>query len=589
MQPWVVIQNSSGVALGAGEITSAYNLETTRRLSRAGRFAFDCPLNDPMLTEIAPDSRPVLSEKRIALIYGVVLLEGGLTVIQELGGGVIDMISRTAPDTVHVEGDDLFRELTYRSVLGLQNFEYAEFTATQVKTEDGSVDPDNPTYADLPLAHDGNPVTFNTADLQTANYFLLIGYTSPFGYIYFDLGAQVNSIVGQANYGFSVGTGDGYDEIEPTTDGTIVAGVPLAQDGQVLFTVRPGGWASSVVDGDTAFWVRLDPDADFDPIDFAEIRVGVPVATTNDLSNIMGYAPAGWSLDIVDWYPSTTNGSFYHFTDENVLEALIKTSEITGEHFRLGQGREVEWMQNDTPDSGIRATQVTDPTATPAEVCYIENIEQELVSYELATRVYGRAAGMADKVIDFSDITPASTDPPNYTTGVESIVQTNGETEEFWYIESDNGVATYGRIEHFLYDKSITAADGYGGRDSSASDAIWTKSLVWLQRHDTPQYFYRLSVVGCQTELKVGETIRVEYKRVVTIDGVDVVTWEIDTDLIILETTNRVGSNGLYTSNLVVSTVADWWQNDSDAIADTKREVRDFHNANQGIAGLNIR
>lgn len=587
MQPWVVIQNSSGVALGAGEITSAYNLETTRRLSRAGRFAFDCPLNDPMLTEIAPDTRPVLSEKRIALIYGVVLLEGGLTVIQELGGGVIDMISRTAPDTVHVEGDDLFRELTYRSVLGLQNFEFQEFTATQVKLEDGSVDPDNPTYTDMPLAHDGNPVTFNTADLQTANVFLLIGYSSPFGYIEFDLGAQVNSVVGQANYGFSVGTGDGYEEIEPFSDATIVAGAPLAQDGQVNFTTKPGGFALSTVDGDDAFWVRLDPDADFDPVDFAEIRVGVPVATTDDLTNIMGYAPSGWALAGAPFYSSTTNGSFYHFTDENVLEALIKTAEITGEHFRLGQGREVEWMRDDTPDSGIRAIQVTDPTANPAEVCYIENIEQELVSYELATRVYGRAAGMANEVIDFSDRT--TSDPANYTTGVESIVQTNGETEDFWYIESDNSVAIYGRIEHFLYDKSITAADGYGGRDASASDAIWTKSLVWLQRHDTPQYFYRLSVVGCQVELKVGETIRVIYERAVEIDGVNVVTWSIDEDLIIIETTNRVGSNGLFTSNLVVSTVADWYQNDSDMVADMKRELRDFHNANQGIAGLNIR
>ena len=586
MQPWVVIQNSSGVALGAGEITSAYDVETTRKLSRAGTFSFSCPINDPLLTEIAPDLRPVLSEKRIALIYGVVLLEGGLTVIRELGGGIIDSISRTAPDKVVVSGDDLLRELTYRSVLGLQNYDVNEYSATQVKLEDNTTPP--PVYTDYPLAHDNNLATFNSVlvDAPTDKY-LLIAYDTPFNYLRLDVAGTVNTTATTINYGFSDESPDGWDEIEPTSDGTEAGGIPWAQDGIIEFGFRPASWTERTIDGDAGYWVRADPEAALTQTDMVEWYVGRRDPTTNDLTNIMGYAPAGWGLDLVDGYSSTTNGTFQRFSDQNVLEALIQTANIAGEWFRLGEGRNVVWLRKDTPDSGIRATQITDPTANPAELVYIENLEEEIVSYDLATRVYGRAGGMGSVVIDFSDRT--TTDPADYTTGVESVVQTDGTTEDFWYLESDLSLAIYGRIESFLYDKSVIAADGYGGRDASASDALWTECLSWLQKHDTPQYFYRLSVVGCQSELKVGTTIRVEYKRVVEIDGVDVVTWEIDEDLIILETTNRVGSNGLYTSNLVVSTVADWWQNDSDKIADSVRNLKDYMNANQGIAGLNIR
>ena len=588
MQPWVVIQNSSGVALGAGEITSAFDIETTRKLSRAGTFSFSCPINDPMLIEIAPDLRPVLSEKRIALIYGVVLLEGGATAIRTLGGGIIDMISRTAPDRVVVSGDDLLRELTYRSVLGLQNYDVTEYSATQVKLEDFTVTPPTPVYTDYPQAHDNNLGTFDSVTVDNpTNKYLLIAYSSPFNYLRLDVAGTVNTTPTTINYGFSDESADGWDEIEPTKDTTEVSGAFWAKDGQIEFGFRPASWKERTIDGDTGYWIRCDPEAALTQTDMVEWYVGRRDPTTNDLTNIMAFAPGGWALDIVDGYSSTTNGTFQRFSDQNVLEALIETADISGEHFRLGEGRDVVWMRKDTPDSGIRATQVTDPTADPAEVVYIENLEEEIHSYELATRVYGRGGGMANEVIDFSDRT--TSDPAGYVTGVETVVQSDSSSQDYWYIQSTAGNTTYGRIEAFLYNKSVIAADGYGGRDASASDALWTQCLEWLRRHDTPQYFYRLSIVGCQSELTVGSTIRVEYKRVVEIDGVPTVTWEIDEELIILETTNRVGANGLYTNNLVVSTTTAWWETDADAVADTTRQLRDFHNANQGISRLNVR
>lgn len=585
MQIFAIVYDSTGTKLGAGELISAHDFEHTRRLSRAGRFAVSLALADPRLLDAAPDGRPVLCEKRVILIYGAVLLEGGSAVVRELGGGVVDRIARLAPDTLRVEGDDLLRELTYRSVLGLQNFAISEQAPGGVKLQDASTDP--PVYTNLPNTFDGNPATSDDVHLQEQDSFLLVGGLQPFLTMRFDLGALTNNNPAEMNFGFGTGE-DSFSEIEPFSDGTLSGGDPLHQDGTIRWTSRPGAWDAVTIDSATLYWIRMDPTATLDIVTINEIYLGVAVPTTSDLSNIMAFAPPGWSLNIADWYGSTTAGSFYRFSDENVLEALIKTAEITGEHFRLGDGRVVEWMRKDLPDSGVVATQVTDPTSDAAQVCYIENLEEIIESYELATRVYGEGAGNGTEALTFADKTES--DPAGYVTAAQSVIQTDTETEQYWYIQSTAGVATYGRIETFYYNKSIRSADGYSTTDVASANTLWKAALEWLQKHDRPQYFYRLSVGGLQTELKVGTTIRVQYRRATEDDdGLPVVAWDIDEDLIIIETINRVGSNGAYTVGLIVSTVADWYTNDALQLAKIKRDQKDYQNHNQGISRYNVR
>jgi hypothetical protein len=584
MQIFVIFYDAAGTKLGAGEIQSAYDFEHTRRLSRAGRFSFKVPLNDPRLLDVHSDGRAVLSEKRTTRVFGVVPLADGTLEQWDLGGGVVDRITRTAPDALTVEGDDLMRELTYRSVLGLQNLAIDDQTPARVLFEDATLTPSN--YSDLTLTYDNNPATFDSFILPANDKYLLVGSLDPFLTIRFDMSA-FNNNAAVMNFGFSDG-GDGWSELEPFTDSTVSGGAPLAQDGVVAYTARPGEWEPSLINGTTAYWVRMDPDALLDNIQMNEIYVGVAVPTTNDLSNIMGFAPSGWALDTTDWYGSTTNGSFYRFSDENVLEALVRTAEITGEHFRLGEGREIEWMRGDLPDSGVHAVAVTDPASLGgAQVCYIVDIEEITESYELATRAYGRGAGMGTEALDISERTES--DPANYTTDVENVIQTDQSTEEFWYIESDVGVATYGRIESFYVDKGITGADGFAARDVTSANTLWTSVLKWLQKHDRPQYFYRLTVAGLQEELKVGTTIRVQYRRVVEENGVPQLSWDIDDDLIIIETTNVVGTSGAYTTGLTVSTVADWFDDDRKMLTKMRREQKDYMRHNQGVSRYSVR
>lgn len=104
---WVDIEDSSGTRLGRGPLLASQWTQT-EGLSSSGRFSFRV-LNDP-------NTEGVLQEKRVA-VCKYVDVRGD---VQTFGGGVIDKITITFDDNgavaLLVEGNDLSRELTYRSV-----------------------------------------------------------------------------------------------------------------------------------------------------------------------------------------------------------------------------------------------------------------------------------------------------------------------------------------------------------------------------------------------------------------------------------------------------------------------------------------
>ncbi len=108
---YIDIEDSSGQRLGSGPIMSASKWRITMRMDKAGSFDFEMPATDPKAT--------IVQKKRIARAYAFM---NGQRI--EVGAGVIDNIRRQpAADgkvTLQVSGDDLIRELTYRSVLNLK-------------------------------------------------------------------------------------------------------------------------------------------------------------------------------------------------------------------------------------------------------------------------------------------------------------------------------------------------------------------------------------------------------------------------------------------------------------------------------------
>ena len=104
---WVDVENASGARVGAGPLRAS-GFEQIEKLSASGTFSFDVSIADPNLSALA--------EKRIA-ICKYVDASGAL---QTFGGGVIDKITTNLNTDgsmmLHVTGNDLTRELTYRSV-----------------------------------------------------------------------------------------------------------------------------------------------------------------------------------------------------------------------------------------------------------------------------------------------------------------------------------------------------------------------------------------------------------------------------------------------------------------------------------------
>ncbi len=104
---WVDIENSSGARVGAGPLRAS-EFNTTEKLSACGDFSFSISASDPNLSALA--------EKRVA-ICKYVDINGAL---QTFGGGVIDKIERVIGEDgimrIQVSGNNLARELTYRSV-----------------------------------------------------------------------------------------------------------------------------------------------------------------------------------------------------------------------------------------------------------------------------------------------------------------------------------------------------------------------------------------------------------------------------------------------------------------------------------------
>jgi hypothetical protein len=104
---WVDIENASGARLGRGPLRASHWTQT-EPLSASGSFSFSVSIQDVNLD--------ALLEKRVA-ICKYVNQHGALLTF---GGGVIDKITRVIAQDgsieIKVEGNDLTRELTYRSV-----------------------------------------------------------------------------------------------------------------------------------------------------------------------------------------------------------------------------------------------------------------------------------------------------------------------------------------------------------------------------------------------------------------------------------------------------------------------------------------
>lgn len=544
-------------------IENVISWTSTALLSKAGKISFSVAADDPKAKAITP--------KRVARCYAII--DGAIT---EIGAGIIDKVQwRVGADqtTITCTGDDLLRELTYRSVHDLEIYTETRVMPTKVFQFDGPS-----TYDDLTDTYDGTVPNGNTSthepfDLAATDSFLLIGYSDPFNVIYTTMGPDYYNLVeSSTGYGYSDGTtspDDDWPQFRALVDNVSVDGIPwpaslIDTEVSTLFE-RPGtAWQSQTINSVNAYWVRFDPSANISAVDIRSFVLGIREPSTSDVTNIMAYAPtawSSWSAGTVDpgVYASTTDGTYAIFAGETVLSALTKVAERSGENFRLGPSRQLHWLQDTNTESGVRAVTGTNSVAinSNANVCTIVSLEKIFDTYDLVTRVYpyGAGNGKARVTLINSDFDVGTGYSLNATA---NYIESTGGTTDYG---ASRGTTEYGLIERVMSFKDARSVSDTLPETAEACNQLAKLALNWLQRHDHFAQFYRLTVVGLEQIVKVGTTIKVDYREYR--DGVATLT--VSGDYIILSATHTFSNGRIYTVSLDIGTI--------DSLPDTDAEV----------------
>lgn len=543
---WISITDSAGSKYGA-PIRTVTRWNNTARLDKAGTFAFEMPAGDSLAA--------LLASKREAHCYDII---GGSVV--EVGAGIIDkaeaVIAPQRSTMLRVSGGDLMRELTYRTVGNLGLFAPGQtVTPSSVQHHDPDGSTPNTVMTD---AFDDNLGTQHDLSLESDEY-IYIRYTSNTAGAIFDLDAgTVNDNVATMTVQYF--DGGAWQGMAGYSDGTADGGATLAKDGTMAWT-RPADAETMVHNGEEGYWIRMTPSADLDEVGFIEVDVIGDGPTTTGLADIMAYAPAGWALDGVKGYAATENTAYLFFAGENVLEALKILAEHTGEHFYLGAGKKIVWVQDDP---------VADPTAcgyravpmyggmvkTNPLVCLIQSLAEIEDGYKRCSRVYPHGAGMGTGRLSLAD----ATDSPGagYTLAASDNYVKHDVADAALQIDKDITWPEIGRIE----EDAVHSVH--------ASNQLLASAVEYLSRHYAAQTSYSLTVVGLDGTVDPGETIPVTYWEYR--DGSAVL--DIDATLIILEAATAIDSQGIRTVALTVATTDAWPESEGRVVAEHLRKAK---------------
>ncbi|MBE2197477.1 MAG: hypothetical protein IAE79_02630 [Anaerolinea sp.] len=518
MKFWLDVKDASGNKIGPGPVHTITQWTHTRRISRAGNISFALPATDERWT------LPNLKTRVHCMVYVA-------QKVTEVGAGIVDQWNGTLPAggdvNLQVNGDDQLRELTYRTVGSLR-----------VAASDTAIVPaaavhhDPSTQSDADLIAD-SPITL------AADEYIYVGDYDQFEAFTVALSVyNVNGATLSAQY-FDQG-GTGYWEDLSISDGTNVTGTTFAQDGTITWT-KPDSWIQMRHNGRELYWVRFRVNTPTSPMTFTHVYITTDGRTDTGPQDIMAFAPSGWSLDTVTGHDVTELPIRWQFDGETVLAALVKLADLTGESFHLGEGRTVVWMQMDTPASGIRAVMATDPNAiVDDDICIITSLRRNMDTYNsFIGRIYCRGKD--------ETITLEGYEIPGVFTAFTVGTDAKGS-----YLEHTTTWSVYG-IEMWAEYK-----------DAKTPDELFQEAVAELKMRNVAYDAYSLTVEHLNRIIYPGETIFVDFRRVV--DGY--VMASLKTDLIVLESTTRIdGARGVQTVTLQLANVPRYPDSEAEALA----------------------
>ena len=257
-----------------------------------------------------------------------------------------------------------------------------------------------------------------------------------------------------------------------------------------------------------------------------------------------------------------------HLVHESVLNSLVETMDKIGGHFRretsLGEIRNVTTFFA-VSDSGILATTHGDPDALRDNplACLITDIEVVEESYDLKNRLYLWGVGEGETRLTLA----AATTWPDGSTPIANAYNVGGDTYTCDltdnYIENATSITAYDPDEMAVQFPDVAPLTNSDADLEAAANFLVLAGVEWLRKNSRPYASYRLRVVGLQTVLKVGQTLRVEARRYR--DGEKAIN--IATQLTILEVETVIDALGVRTAELLTATVARWPAGDGEYVA----------------------
>jgi hypothetical protein len=298
------------------------------------------------------------------------------------------------------------------------------------------------------------------------------------------------------------------------------------------------------------------------------------------LASVMTNAPAGWTTT-----GTPSRAVYQQFKGETILAALSKLAEQTGDHFRLGSGRQIVWIPAGTfTASGVRAENAGAPIALEGNtaICSILSVTETSVTYDVFSRIYPYGSGSGDARLTIAGIDTTGRPPAGYTHNIATAP---------YYIEKTATTSTYGLIEREAEFNDIGAAEttagGAAAHNQSAANALYDAALRKLALAANPQRAYKVEIAGLAQALSPGTTIRVVFRGYALDDNGNPLRWlNLNTDLFILSVTHEFDGHGLRKSTLeVTATATDQWpKNEASEALAVKDAVKALSQYRQGSA-----
>lgn len=295
------------------------------------------------------------------------------------------------------------------------------------------------------------------------------------------------------------------------------------------------------------------------------------VGVTNGPDLIMAYAPAGWTINS----GSTSSPVYLGFAGESVLAALIKCAENAGEHWRLGSGREIDWigLPASFVSSGVRAVQHLNDAISAeslASLAVVMAMSETHDSAEVLSRVIPIGAGIGGAATTLANATDPA--PSGYT--LDTVNN---------YLKQNAAEAAYGRIEKSIEFKNLGPLGSTVTDAASASNALLQAAYQHLERFKAPAKFYDVSI-WTNAVLEPGQTIQIIYRKLID----SAVVFDLNDEFIILSVEQTIDEQGLSTTKMMVATIDRKPATDADVMLDELQQSNNLQTNRQQILANDI-